>query len=215
MTKQDDAEEVKNLLNRPKAGRPKKGSESPAVIGEKVLKAGLALNTSAAVVAAAGFAKGDPHFRDLQLLSMLRQGVSKHQACEVLGFGPMQATRVLTKFKNNAGFRQKAEDMLNMSIDAYRKTAQSLLPEISALDVATVREYQRDPSKLIERPKALANLRVAAGATLPDGAQVTQTISVNQIENLQNIFQGSLMSGGGPVVDAEVIQSVDDGTGKQ
>jgi hypothetical protein len=206
MTKQDNAEEVRNLLNRPKAGRPKKGSESPAVIGEKVLKAGLALNTSEAVVAAAGYAKGDPHFRDLQLLSMLRQGVSKHQACEILGFGPMQANRVLAKFKNNAKFRQKAEDMLNMSIDAYRKTAQSLLPEISALDVQTVREYQRDPSKLIERPKALANLRVAAGATLPDGAQVTQTISVTQIENLQSIFGTALLPGCDPVVDAEIVK---------
>lgn len=204
------SEEIKNLLNKPKAGRPKRGSESPAVIGEKVLKAGLAMNTSEAVVAAAGFAKSDPHFRDLQLLSMLRQGVSKHQACEVLGFGPMQATRVLKKFRNNAKFKEKAENMLNMAVDAYRKTAQSLLPEISELDVKTVREYQRDPSKLLERPKALANLRVAAGATLPDGANVTQVINVAQIERLQNIFQGAL-GPGGDVLDAEVVTTEDDG----
>lgn len=205
MTNKD---EIQNLLDRPKSGRPKKGSESPAVIGEKVLKAGLAMNTAEAVVAAAGYAKDDPHFKDLQLLSMLRQGVSKHQACEILNFGPMQATRVLRKFQKNPAFKQKAENMLNMSVDAYRKTAQSLLPEVAELDIQTIRQYQANPEKLIERPKALANLRVAAGATLPEGANVTQTISINQIANLQSIFQQSLNSGSaGDVVDAEVLQS--------
>lgn len=117
----------------------------------------------------------------------------------------MQATRVLQKFRKNAAFRQKAENMLNMSVDAYRKTAQSLLPEVAELDIQTIRQYQQDPTKLIERPKALANLRVAAGATLPDGANITQVINVAQIERLQNVFQSSMLPGSSePVVDAEI-----------
>jgi hypothetical protein len=54
---------------------------------------------------------------------------------------------------------------------------------------------------------------VAAGATLPDGANVTQVINVAQIERLQNIFQGALGPGATPI-DAEVV-TVEDGKDKQ
>ena len=103
----------------------------------------------------------------------------------------MQATRVLQKFRKNAAFRQKAENMLNMSVDAYRKTAQSLLPEVAELDIQTIRQYQQDPTKLIERPKALANLRVAAGATLPDGANITQVINVARSSACRTYFRAA------------------------
>lgn len=206
MTKQDDAEEVKNLLNRPKAGRPKKGSESPAVIGEKVIREQLALTTSGAVVTEAGFKVDDPHYKDLQMVSLIRQGIAPTRAAELVGYGKMQGTRVVRKLKKNAAFKAKVDNMILQSVENYKKSTQSLLPEISELDIETIRQYKADPTLLVQRPKAIANLRAVAGAVLPDGANITQVISVNQIESLQNIFQGSLMSGGGPVVDAEIVK---------
>jgi hypothetical protein len=129
------------------------------------------------------------------------------RAAELVGYGKMQGTRVVKKLKKNAAFRAKVDNMILQSVDNYKKSTQSLLPEISELDVETIRQYKADPTLLVQRPKAIQNLRQVAGAVLPDGANITQVISVSQIETLQNIFQQTLLPGGDVVVDAEVVDA--------
>jgi hypothetical protein len=148
--------------------------------------------TSGALMLDAGYTAQEVEFQDLQLISMVDMGAKQTTAAKVLGIKPMQASRIMKKLRTNARFRQKVEALRERLRQNYINHTVATLPVLAEIEQKALSEYKSDPKLAIEKPKLLRDLRTVAGAQLPDGVTVQNTINNVVIDSLQALIQADL-----------------------
>jgi hypothetical protein len=148
--------------------------------------------TSGALMQDAGYTAAEVEFQDLQLISMSDMGIKPTTAGRVLGIKPMQVSRTMKKLRTNARFRQKVEALRERLKQNYINHTVATLPVLAEIEQKALNEYKSDPKLAIEKPKLLRDLRTVAGAQLPDGAVVQNTVNTVVIEQLQALIKAGV-----------------------